>query len=55
MLNFEKTHLKELQGANDTQGALNRITNETILAAGKEIQIGRAINLKYDLSIPQNI
>ncbi|TVY82765.1 hypothetical protein LSUE1_G003291 [Lachnellula suecica] len=37
-------------GANDTQGALNHITNATILAAGAEIQVGTAINLNLDLN-----
>lgn len=34
------------KGADDVQGALNHITNETIRAAAGEIQIGKAINLK---------
>lgn len=37
-------------GADDVQGALNHITNATILAAGDEIKLGRAINLNMDLN-----
>ncbi|KUJ22642.1 uncharacterized protein LY89DRAFT_777704 [Mollisia scopiformis] len=37
-------------GADDVQGALNHITNATILAARGEIQLGRAINLNMDLN-----
>jgi hypothetical protein len=37
---------EDRQGADDVQGALNHITNATILAAGDEIKLGRAINLK---------
>lgn len=40
------TMTKVSQGADDVQGALNHITNETILAAGDEIKLGRAVNLK---------
>ena len=35
-----------LQGADDIEGALNHITNATILAATGEIKLGRAFNLK---------
>ncbi len=37
---------ESFQGADDVQGALNHITNATILAARDEIKLGRAINLK---------
>lgn len=37
-------------GADDVQGALNHITSETILAAAREIKLGRAINLNLDLN-----
>jgi hypothetical protein len=37
---------ESIQGADDVQGALNHITNETILAAASEIQLGMALNLK---------
>jgi hypothetical protein len=37
---------ENFQGADDVQGALNHITNATILAARDEIKLGRAINLK---------
>jgi hypothetical protein len=37
---------ERFQGADDVQGALNHITNATILAARDEIKLGRAINLK---------
>lgn len=37
-------------GADDVQGALNHITNETILAAASEIKLGLAINLNLDLN-----
>jgi hypothetical protein len=41
------------QGANDQYGALNHITNETILkAAQSEIKLGRAINLNLLLDDP---
>lgn len=33
-------------GADDELGALNHITNATILAASSEIQLGRTFNLK---------
>ena len=37
-------------GADDVQGALNHITNETILAAASEIKLGWAFNLNLDLN-----
>jgi hypothetical protein len=37
---------ESFQGVDDVQGALNHITNATILAARDEIKLGRAINLK---------
>ncbi len=37
---------ESFQGADDVQGALNHITNATILAARDEIKLERAINLK---------
>jgi hypothetical protein len=37
-------------GADDVQGALNHITNETILAAACEIKLGWAINLNLGLN-----
>ncbi|KAK7038542.1 hypothetical protein R3P38DRAFT_547227 [Favolaschia claudopus] len=39
-------------GDNDQLGALNHIRNTTILAAKNEIQLGRAINLNLELSMP---
>ncbi|KAK6969657.1 hypothetical protein R3P38DRAFT_2814058 [Favolaschia claudopus] len=39
-------------GENDELGALNHIRNSTILAAKSEIQLGRAINLNLELSMP---
>jgi hypothetical protein len=36
-------------GSDDVNGALNHITNATILAATKEIKLGRAINLNLEL------
>ncbi|KAJ7703723.1 hypothetical protein B0H17DRAFT_1040936 [Mycena rosella] len=39
-------------GASDEFGALNHITNATILAARSEIKSGRAINLNLELSMP---
>lgn len=44
--NFNLRITEDVQGADDVQGALNHITNATILAAGDEIKLGRAINLK---------
>lgn len=44
--NFNLYIAEDIQGADDVQGALNHITNETILAAGDEIKLGRAISLK---------
>ena len=43
-LHWDET--ESFQGADDVQGALNHITNATILAARDEIQLGKAINLK---------
>ena len=40
-------------GADDEYGALNHITNATILAAAREnIQLGQAININLELDIP---
>ncbi|KAJ6564220.1 hypothetical protein B0H19DRAFT_891203, partial [Mycena capillaripes] len=39
-------------GNTDELGALNHITNATILAAKSEIQTGRAFNLNLDLDMP---
>lgn len=45
--------MRRSQGTNDQFGALNHITNETILRAAKsEIQLGRAINLNLLLDDP---
>ena len=42
---------ESFQGADDVQGALNHITNATIRAAGDEIKLGKAINMKWDFLI----
>lgn len=39
-------------GADDVNGALNHITNATILAASQEIKLGKAFNLNLELDIP---
>ncbi|KAJ7441131.1 hypothetical protein FB451DRAFT_1106260 [Mycena latifolia] len=39
-------------GADDEFGALNHMTNATILAATSEIQTGRAFNLNLELGLP---
>ncbi|KAJ7448934.1 hypothetical protein FB451DRAFT_1288173 [Mycena latifolia] len=39
-------------GATDELGALNHITNSTILAASREINLGRAFNLNLELNVP---
>jgi hypothetical protein len=39
-------------GANDELGALNHITNETIISAASEIQLGLAIPLNLELDMP---
>ncbi|KAJ6543550.1 hypothetical protein DFH09DRAFT_1173341 [Mycena vulgaris] len=39
-------------GASDELGALNHITNATILAARDEIKLGHAVNLNLELSMP---